>query len=29
MPRMPTRTFGVLMSLDPALGALAGLMLSR
>jgi inner membrane transporter RhtA len=25
MPRLPTRTFGVLMSLDPALGALAGL----
>jgi inner membrane transporter RhtA len=26
MPRLPTRTFGVLMSLDPALGALAGLL---
>jgi inner membrane transporter RhtA len=25
MPRMATRTFGVLMSLDPALGALSGL----
>lgn len=25
MPRVPTRTFGVLMSLNPALGALAGL----
>ena len=25
MPRLPTRTVGVLMSLDPALGALAGL----
>ncbi len=25
MTRLPTRTFGVLMSLDPALGALAGL----
>jgi inner membrane transporter RhtA len=25
MPRIPTRTFGVLMSLNPALGALAGL----
>ena len=25
MPRLPTRTFGVLMSLDPALGAVAGL----
>jgi inner membrane transporter RhtA len=25
MPRVPTRTFGVLMSLDPALAALAGL----
>jgi len=25
MPRVPTRTFGVLMSLDPALGALSGL----
>jgi inner membrane transporter RhtA len=25
MPRVPTRTFGVLMSLDPALGALFGL----
>lgn len=25
MPRMPTRTFGVLMSLDPAFGALSGL----
>jgi inner membrane transporter RhtA len=25
LPRLPTRTFGVLMSLDPALGALAGL----
>jgi inner membrane transporter RhtA len=25
LPRVPTRTFGVLMSLDPALGALAGL----
>ena len=27
MPRIPTRTFGVLMSLDPALGAVAGLIL--
>ena len=27
MTRLPTRTFGVLMSLDPALGALAGLCL--
>lgn len=27
MPRIPTRTFGVLMSLNPALGALAGLIL--
>ena len=26
MPRIPTRTFGVLMSLNPALGAVAGLM---
>ena len=26
MPRIPTRTFGVLMSLNPALGALAGLL---
>ena len=26
MPRLPTRTVGVLMSLDPALGALSGLM---
>ncbi len=25
MPRIPTRTFGVLMSLNPALGAVAGL----
>jgi inner membrane transporter RhtA len=25
MPRLPTRTVGVLMSLDPALGALSGL----
>lgn len=25
LPRLPTRTFGVLMSLDPALGALSGL----
>jgi inner membrane transporter RhtA len=25
MPRIPTRTFGILMSLNPALGALAGL----
>jgi inner membrane transporter RhtA len=25
MPRVPTRTFGVLMSLDPAFGALSGL----
>ncbi|MGO9931141.1 MAG: EamA family transporter [Steroidobacteraceae bacterium] len=25
MPRVPTRTFGVLMSLEPALGALSGL----
>ena len=25
MPRLPTRTFGVLMSLDPAFAALAGL----
>jgi inner membrane transporter RhtA len=25
LPRVPTRTFGVLMSLDPAMGALAGL----
>jgi inner membrane transporter RhtA len=25
MPRIPTRTFGVLMSLNPALGALSGL----
>ena len=25
MPRMPTKTFGTLMSLEPALGALAGL----
>jgi len=25
MPRVPTRTFGVLMSLDPALGAVSGL----
>jgi len=25
MPRLPTRTFGVLMSLDPAFGALSGL----
>ncbi len=25
MPRIPTRTFGVLMSLDPAFGALSGL----
>jgi inner membrane transporter RhtA len=25
MPHLPTRTFGVLMSLDPALGALSGL----
>ena len=25
MPRIPTRTFGVLMSLNPALGAIAGL----
>jgi inner membrane transporter RhtA len=27
LPRIPTRTFGVLMSLNPALGALAGLVL--
>jgi inner membrane transporter RhtA len=27
LPRIPTRTFGVLMSLNPALGALAGLAL--
>jgi inner membrane transporter RhtA len=27
LPRVPPRTFGVLMSLDPALGALAGLFL--
>ena len=27
MTRLPTRSFGVLMSLDPALGALAGLWL--
>ena len=27
MPRIPTRTFGVLMSLNPALGAVAGLIL--
>jgi inner membrane transporter RhtA len=27
MPRLPTRTVGVLMSLDPVLGALAGLAL--
>jgi inner membrane transporter RhtA len=27
MPRIPTRTFGVLMSLNPALGAVAGLTL--
>jgi inner membrane transporter RhtA len=27
LPRIPTRTFGVLMSLNPALGALAGLLL--
>jgi inner membrane transporter RhtA len=26
MPRIPTRTFGVLMSLNPALGAVAGLL---
>ena len=26
MPRLPTRTVGVLMSLDPALGAVAGLL---
>jgi inner membrane transporter RhtA len=26
MPRIPTRTFGVLMSLDPALGAVSGLL---
>jgi inner membrane transporter RhtA len=26
LPRIPTRTFGVLMSLNPALGAVAGLM---
>jgi inner membrane transporter RhtA len=26
MPRLPTRTFGVMMSLDPALGAVAGLL---
>ncbi len=26
MPRLPTRTVGVLMSLDPALGALSGLL---
>jgi inner membrane transporter RhtA len=25
MPRLPTRTVGVLMSLDPAMGALSGL----
>jgi inner membrane transporter RhtA len=25
MPKLPTRTVGVLMSLDPALGALSGL----
>jgi inner membrane transporter RhtA len=27
LPRIPTRTFGVLMSLNPALGAVAGLVL--
>jgi inner membrane transporter RhtA len=26
MPRIPTRTLGVLLSLDPALGALSGLL---
>jgi len=27
LPRIPTRTFGVLVSLNPALGAVAGLVL--
>jgi inner membrane transporter RhtA len=29
MPRMPTKTFGVLMSLDPALAALSGMLFLR
>jgi len=29
MPRMPTKTFGILMSLDPALAALSGMLFLR